>query len=195
MARQRIGRRERAGLKAPRRGWTDTSLDVSTNTVTREYTKTVEAIDQYATKTFKFPEDFASLFTAEPSTPEIEKPRTPPKEGRDEIDDLVFKEQIKQYVTRCSALKGNLAAIWSVAIGQCTGETMKAKLLSIKEYGMRHKEGDCYWLLKSILLITLQFDKRRNGYLAIAMDAYQNFLTCKQTATLTVEEHKQQLTL
>ena len=77
----------------------------------RAYTKTVEALDQHATKTYKFPEDFASLFTVEPSAPEIIKPRTPPKEGRDEVDDLIFKEQIKQYVARCSALKGNLAAI------------------------------------------------------------------------------------
>lgn len=100
--------------------------------------KSIEALDQHATKTYKFPEDFASLFTAEPSAPEITKPRTPPKEGRDEVDDVIFKEQIKQYVSRCAALKGNLAAIWSVAIGQCT-ETMKAKLLSIKEYKHKHR--------------------------------------------------------
>ena len=162
----------------------------------RQYVKTVEALDQpHATKTYKFPEDFASLFTAEPSAPEITKPKAPPKEGRNEIDNLIFKEQIsKQYVNCCSALKGNLAAIWSVAIGQCT-ETMKAKLLSIKEYDKKHKESNCHWLLKSILSITLQFDKRRNGYLAI-MDAYQNFLNCKQTTTHTVEEqYKNQLTL
>ena len=145
----------------------------------RAYTKTVEALDQHATKTYKFPEDFASLFTVESSAPEIVNPTAPPKEGRDEVDDLISKEQIKQYVARCSALKGNLATIWSVAIGQCT-ETMKAKLLSIKEYDKRHKESDCHWLLKSILSITLLFNKRRNGYLAI-MDAYQNFLICKQT--------------
>lgn len=96
-------------------------------------------------------------------------------------------------MTRCSALKGILAVIWLVAIGQCT-ETMKAKLLSIKEYAKRHKESNCHWLLKSVLSITLQFDKRQNGYLVI-LDAYQSFLTCKQTTTLTVKEYKQQLTL
>ena len=60
----------------------------------RAYTKTVEALDQHATKTYKFPEDFASLFTAEPSAPEIEKPRTPlSKEGRNEIDDSSSKSR------------------------------------------------------------------------------------------------------
>ena len=117
----------------------------------------------------------------------------PPKEGRDEVDDLVFKEQVKQYVARLSTLKGNLAAIWSVAIGQCT-ETMKAKLLSMKEYKQKHKASDCHWLLKSILSITLQFDKRRNGYIAL-MDAYQQFVSLRQSPTQTVEEYKRQLTL
>ena len=44
----------------------------------RQYTKTVEALDQYATKTYKYPEDFASLFLAEPSAPTIDKPAAPP---------------------------------------------------------------------------------------------------------------------
>jgi hypothetical protein len=159
----------------------------------RQYVKTVEALEQHATKTYRFSEDFASLFVTEPSPPEIAKPKSPPKEGRDKTDDLIFKEQVKQYVSRCAALKGNLAVIWSVAIGQCT-EAMKAKLFSIQEYEKKRKESDCHWLLKSILSITLQFDKRRNGYLAV-MEAYQNFLNCKLTTTQTVAEYWQQLTL
>ena len=70
----------------------------------RAYTKTIEALDQHATKTYKFPEDFASLFTVEPSAPEIVKPRTPPKEGRDEVDDLIFKEATDQAI--CGPLLG-----------------------------------------------------------------------------------------
>ena len=160
----------------------------------RQYVKTVEALSQYANKTYKFSEDFSSLFLAEATAPVLEKPKPPPKEGCDETDDLIFKEQIKQYVNRCSTLKGNLAAIWSVAIGQCT-ETMKAKLVSIKKYDDKHRESDCNWLLKSILSITLQFDNKRYGYLAV-MEAHQRFLNCcKQQPNQTLEEYRQQLTL
>ena len=71
---------------------------------------------------------------------------------------------------------------------------MKAKLKSLKEFEARSKKNDCHWLLKNILLITLQFDQKRNGYLAI-MDAHQNFLNCKQTQEQTTEEYLENLTL
>ena len=159
----------------------------------RQYVKTMEALAQYTRKTYKFSEDFSSLFLAEPYTPKLEKPNPPPKEDRTETDDLIFREEIKQYVNRCSALKGNLAAIWSVAIGQCT-DTMKAKLESLKDFETKHADSDCHWLLKSILSITLQFDQRRYGHLAI-MDAYQKFLSCKQSNNQTVEDYRRQITL
>ena len=159
----------------------------------RQYVRTVEALEQYARKTYQFSKDFAPLFSNEPSAPRLEKPKPPPKEERDETDELIFKEEIKQFVNRVATLKGNLAAIWSVAIGQCT-ETMKAKLESLKEYDDMHEASDCNWLLKSILSITLQFDKRRYGHLAI-MDASQKFLTCRQSSTQSVEDYRRQLTL
>ena len=153
----------------------------------RQYVKTVEALSQYANKTYTFSEDFSSLFLAEATAPVLEKLKPPPKEGRDEIDDLIFKEQIKQYVNRCSTLKGDLAAIWSVAIEQCT-ETMKAKLVSVKEYDDKHRESDYNWLLKSIWSITLQFNNKRFSYLAV-VEAHQRFLNCKQQPNQTLEEY------
>ena len=159
----------------------------------RQYVKTIEALEQYTRKTYKFSEDFAPLFATTPSMPIVAKPIPIPKDERDETDELIFKEEIKQYVIRCTALNGNLAAIWSVSIGQCT-ETMKAKLESSTEYEARHRTSDCHWLLKSILSITLQFDQRRYGHIAI-MDAHQKFLTCRQSNTQTVEDYRRQLTL
>jgi hypothetical protein len=159
----------------------------------RQYVRTVEALEQFTKKMYKFSDDFASLYAFEPSMPQLDKPKPPLKENRDEADELIFKEEIKQYVNCCAVLKDNLAAIWSVAIGQCT-KTMKAKLESLQEYEQKHTGYDCNWLLKSILSITLQFDRRRYGYLTL-MEAQQRFLTCKQAPSQTVEAYQQQLTL
>ena len=107
----------------------------------------------------KCSEDFSSLFlTEESAIPGQTK-------AHDKTDNLIFNEQIKQYLKRCFTLKGNLAATWSVAIGhQCTETSMKAKLVSVKEYdNKQQQESDCNWLLKIILSITLQFDNRRYG--------------------------------
>ena len=54
---------------------------------------------------------------------------------------------------------------------------MKAKIKSLNEYTKNAKTNNCHWLLKNILSVTLQFDQKRNGYLAI-MDAHMNLLNC-----------------
>ena len=158
----------------------------------RQYARTVEALEGYAKKNLKFSEDFASLFAFEASEPAIEKP-SDLEPGYSTTDEMIWKEEIKAYVNRLGVLRGNLAAIFAVALGQCS-EAMKAKLKSLKEFEARSKKNDCHWLLKNILSITLQFDQKRNGYLAI-MDAHQNFLTCKQTTEQTTEEYLENLTL
>lgn len=158
----------------------------------RQYAKTIEALEGYAKKNLKFSEDFASLFASEASEPTIEKPADL-EPGHSATDEMIWKEEIKAYVSRLGVLRGNMAAIFAVAIGQCS-DAMKAKLRSLKEYEERSKRNDCHWLLKNILSITLQFDQKRNGYLAI-MDAHQNFLNCKQNQDQSVEEYLEALTL
>jgi hypothetical protein len=158
----------------------------------RQYAKTVEALEGYAKKNIKFSEDFASLFALEASEPTIEKPLDLPSE-HSTTDEMIWREEIKAYVNRLGVLRGNLAAIFAVTVGQCS-DAMKAKLKSTKEFEARSKKNDCHWLLKNILSITLQFDQRRNGYLAI-MDAHQNFLNCKQAQDETTEEYLENLTL
>lgn len=158
----------------------------------RQYAKTVEALEGYAKKNLKFSEDFASLFAFEPTEPTIEKPVDLPPD-HSSTDEMIWKEEIKAYVNRTGILRSNLAAIFAVALGQCS-DAMKAKLRSLKEYETRYKKNDCLWLLKNILSITLQFDQRRNGYLAI-MDAHQNFLNCKQAQDQSTEEYLENLVL
>ncbi|KAI2499682.1 Reverse transcriptase (RNA-dependent DNA polymerase) [Fragilaria crotonensis] len=158
----------------------------------RQYVKTVEALEGYGKKNLKYSEDFASLFAFEPSEPTIEKPVDLPPD-HSTTDEMIWKEEIKAYVNRMGILRSNLAALFAVALGQCS-DAMKAKLKLLKEYEARYKKNDCMWLLKNILSITLQFDQRRNGYLAI-MDAHQNFLNCKQAQDQTTEEYLENLVL
>jgi hypothetical protein len=46
----------------------------------QQYAKTVEALEGYAKRTLRFPEDFASLFAPEASEPVVEKPVDPPRD-------------------------------------------------------------------------------------------------------------------
>ena len=71
---------------------------------------------------------------------------------------------------------------------------MKAKIKSLNEYTKNAKTNNCHWLLKNILSVTLQFDQKRNGYLAI-MDAHMNLLNCKQGPDQTAEEFIENIVL
>ena len=159
----------------------------------RQYARTLEALDGYAKKNLKLLEDFASLFASEASEPVIEKPVVDLDRGHSTTDKMIWMEEIKACVNRLGILRGNMAAIFAVALGQCS-KAMKAKLKALSHFKARSKKNDCRWLLKNILSITLQFDQKQNGYLAI-MDAHQNLLHCKQqTQEQTTEEFLENLT-
>jgi hypothetical protein len=84
-----------------------------------QFTKTMEALHGYAKKELKTT-DLAPLFATPPSLPTIEKPKPLPEKA-DELEQLILREEIKQYVSQTKTLKSNLAALHSVAWGQCSG--------------------------------------------------------------------------
>ena len=157
----------------------------------RQYAKTMEALLQYANKTYNFLEDFTSLFSPTPSTPSVARPTAPA--SQDVVDDLIIIEEVKQYVMCCSILKGNLCAIGSVAIGQCT-QSMKDKLESIKEFESKRSHNICIWLFQSILSINMQFHQQHYGHIAL-MEAMHKFLTCKQTNGQSIDNYRCQLVM
>jgi hypothetical protein len=128
----------------------------------RQYAKTMEALAQYANKTYKFSEDFTSLFNPTPSTPSVTRPTAPT--SPDVVDNLIFKEEIKQYVLRCSILKGNLCALWSVTIGQCT-QAMKDKLESIKDLTRNETTTTASGFLRASLALTCSLIRGATGTL------------------------------
>jgi hypothetical protein len=107
---------------------------------------------------------------------------------------MILKKEIKVYVDRVRVLRGNLTAIFAIALGQCS-EAMKTNLQSPKGYDKRCKQNNCHWLFKSVLPIMLQFNHKQNGRYLSIMDASQSFLNCSQSQEQTVEEYLESLTL
>ena len=167
-------------------------LAVLMNRQTRGNTPRPSRLSNNTQPRYKYPTDFASLFFRDPRTPRVERPTAPP-DPWDKTNEFIFKEQIKQFVSRSLTLEQNLAAIWAVAFGQCT-DAMKVKLESIPEFKHQETTTDCEWLLKTILSVTVPFDQCQYGYLAI-MEAHQKFLSCIQSPLQTLNNYRQQLSL
>jgi len=145
----------------------------------RQYSKTLEALQEYCKKHLKFAEDLAPLFAVDMYSPVIETPIDLPIEPvPTRVQEALFTESIKEYMKRTQALRSNLPAVFAVAWGQCS-DKMQTKIKAHNEYNQRSTSSDCCWLLQTIKAITHEFDERINGFLSL-LNARTSFLTCRQ---------------
>jgi hypothetical protein len=141
----------------------------------RQYVKTMESLEIYAKKNFKFYEDVKPLFAVTMIAPNVPLPEEP------------GVETTEMECIRTTMLTGNMAALFAVIWGQCS-ESMRAKIKATRGYNERSEANDCYWVLKQIKSVTLQFDEKRNGYIAL-LDATANFVNLRQAQTQSVGDY------
>jgi hypothetical protein len=95
------------------------------------------------------------------------------------VEKAIWDEELREFVKRKGAFKGNLTAIQAILLGQ-SSEAMKDKLRSLNDFKTETKQNNCLWILQKIRSINLrQFDEKKNGFIFI-MDVQRSFLTCKQ---------------
>ena len=83
----------------------------------RQYVKTMEALEIYAKKNFKFYEDVKPLFAVTITAPNIPQPEEPGAKTT-EMEKIIWKEKVKGYYTRTTMLTGNMAALFAFIWGQ-----------------------------------------------------------------------------
>lgn len=152
----------------------------------RQYAKTIEALEGYVKITLRFSEDLAPLFADNMEVPMVAMPEDP-GDNPGKTAEMIFAEEVKEYVKRTRTLKSNLATIHAVIWGQCS-EAMKAKIKAHDDYKDKSAANDCFWFMKQIKAITLQFDEKRNGFISL-LDARTSFLTCRQSQGQTADEY------
>ena len=156
----------------------------------RQYAKTLEALEAYAKKSLKYSEDLAMLFADKMAEPKIEMP-TDPGGSPTKTQEMIYNEEVKEYVKRARTLKSNMATIHAVIWGQCS-EAMKAKVKSMDTYKEKAEANDCFWFLKQIRAVTLQFNEKRNKFMSL-LDARASFLTCKQMEGQSADDYLEAL--
>ena len=113
-----------------------------------QFSKTVDALKEYAANNLKRPEDLRPMFEDDMKEPHIEAPD-------DIFDDATTKEvflwqaSMKTYNLRSDELKSNLNSLYSVIWGQ-SSENMKTKLRSLDGYTAQTQKDNCVWLLGQI---------------------------------------------
>ena len=143
----------------------------------RQFTRTLEALEEHFAKTFKHAGDMVVL-TRDLKNPSVQEPADLPDEETSRLKIAIFEKQVAAYVTRCEILKSNLQAAYAIIWGQCS-EAMKAKLQGLEKYETSRLACDCAWLLTQIKGIRHKFEEKRYGYASLN-DAYTNFYLHRQ---------------
>ena len=157
----------------------------------RQYSKTLEALESHVTTSLKYSEDLATLFAETMATPEIDMPTEPVALASKTEEMIYVEEEKKEFVKRSRQIKSNLATVHAIVWGQCS-KAMKAKVKSMTGYKEKAEASDCYWLLKQIKAVTLQFDEKRNVFISL-LDARTSFLNCQQKQGQSADEYLETL--
>ncbi len=122
--------------------------------------------------------DLMPLYT-DLQDPVIEKPEPLSVEDAEVlIEQLLWKETVKDFIARRRSLVDNLRAVYSVVWGQCS-PTMKAKLMSMDDYESQSRNCACAWLLRQIKAVMYKFEGQRDIFLAMG-EARSTLKRCKQ---------------
>ena len=142
----------------------------------RQFAKTREALEAYVKKNLNFAEDVSSLFSDDVEEPQLEIP-TELDAGAFAVEKAIRDKELREFVKKKGALKGKLATIQAVILGQCS-KTMKDKLRSVDNFKAETRRNNCLWLLQQIRAISLLFDRKKNAFISI-LNAQRGFLKCK----------------
>ena len=160
----------------------------------RQWLRTTEELGLYINKHYKFAGDLSTVYKdiERPSITKPTKPTTVAGEGLDDVEQEIWKEEIKEYVLRKRTLEENLRKIYAVVWGQCS-MAMKAKVMTTAEFLTKDNECDCVWLLKTVRSITFQFEGHKNFFLA-NMEARTSIERCHQNPQETTADFFERFT-
>ena len=130
-----------------------------------QFKTTLEVLQTHVKKSLKYAEDLAPLFAVTMAAPELTMPKEPGA-NPSRTEDMIYTEQVKQYVKRESCLTSNKAAVHAVIWGQCS-ESMKARVKTLGGYLARALANDCFWLLQKIRAVTLELDEKKHGIMSL----------------------------
>jgi hypothetical protein len=127
-----------------------------------------------------------ATFAATIKAPEVEQPDNIATDA-DKLTEIIFAEEVKEFVNRTRTLKSTVATIFAVAWGQCS-DAMKARVKMHKGYEAMSVANHCVWILGQICSVTLQFHDSKDSFMSL-LDAQFGFSSCKQKADESADDY------
>ena len=129
----------------------------------------MEKMDTYVISNLKDGGDIQCVFTdmKDPTNAfqDANKPVKPAKDdfgGVDEVDQEIYKEEVKQYVQRKINLRRNMEKCFGLVWGQCSSG-LKQYIKGLASYESSTKQFDVVWLIKELKKATAGIDDKANS--------------------------------
>jgi hypothetical protein len=165
---------------------------VNTRTSANAFITTTEEVAEFAGRTLKMGnyvkrsvEQMAIITVAKPT-----KPQKDAKGGVDEVDQAIYKEEVKSYVVDKKILESSMQKIYSVIYGQCS-DGVRAKIEAMDNHTALSDAGDPIGLLKNIKTVMTNFQTTK--YMPHAVyDCKRSLFLYRQDRETTVPEYHKQ---
>jgi hypothetical protein len=102
-----------------------------------QFSKTLEALGEYAAKRLKHPEDLKPMFEETMTTPSIAEPPDLPTTAT-KREEVIWEASLKSYSRRVEELRSNLTTLYAVIWGQCS-EVMRTKLKALADFTAQNR--------------------------------------------------------
>jgi hypothetical protein len=132
----------------------------------QQFLKTVGVLEEHINKTFKYPQDVASICKTFKIVPLVQPPNLTDEQYKDMGKKMIWEENMKTFIKRIHEQESSARAIYAIVWGQCS-PMMQSKLESLNDYQTKRDACDCSWILKEIQGITHRFEGTRNVFLSL----------------------------
>ena len=149
-----------------------------------QFTRTVEAIERYAKKTYSSIK-FKDLFTKF-NNPTLAQPKDIKKDAT-ATEKRLHDLRLQRFVKKEEDFEASLEALFAVIWGQCS-DHMVTKLRAVKKIDEMKDNGECGSLLKEIRKICTSYESQKNPYL-MTVEGLRDLINHKQDERTSVRDY------
>jgi hypothetical protein len=165
---------------------------VNTNSSANAFITTTEEIAEFAGRTLKMG-NYVKRSMEQMKMVTVSKPSKPPQDSKgvvDDIDQAIYKEEVKSYVIDKKLLESSMQKAYSIIYGQCS-DGVRAKIEAMGNHIALSDAGDPIGLLKNIKTVMTNFQTTKYMPHAIYDCKRSLFLYRQDRDTSVPEYHKQ----
>ena len=150
-----------------------------------QYQETLDQLQVYASATYKRDIKVLKVLFTDLEQPKLAIPI--PTKDPTPVEELLFKEEVRQYSKDKKSLESTLVSLYNVVWGQCS-KLMQNKLKANPKYDTFNNASDVVTLLKEIKLLSNKIDENTSMYDALH-EAKAKFYRYQQADNESLADH------